>query len=237
MFSLAIQQSWRETNPCRGIEQAPENKRERFLTGPEIARLMAELDKHPRQESANAVRLLLLTGARLGEVLSAEWAQFDLDIGVWTKPAATTKQKKLHRLPLNAAALTLLREMRAAADAALAERRERGRIAPVETALFPGRASATQQSVRTFWEGIRERAGIGDVHLHDLRHTHASILASQGLSLPIIGQLLGHTQPATTHRYAHLLDQPLREATERVGKFVAEATAAGAGRVLPLRRP
>ncbi len=259
MFSLAVKQQWCHENPCRGVEQSPENRRERFLTGPEIARLMAALNQHPRQSSANAVRLLLLTGARLGEVLRAEWPQFDLEAGLWTKPSSHTKQKKSHRIPLNAAALELLRNMRAAADKATAMARRQSRIQPPEKALFPGRASETQQSMRSFWKTVCEQAALGDhagkrdgagkiikgkdgqpaqafkpdVHLHDLRHTHASILASQGLSLPIIGQLLGHTQTQTTARYAHLLDEPLRLATERVSTFVSEATAATA-KVLPL---
>ena len=77
--------------------------------------------------------------------------------------------------------------------------------------------------LKNAWEKIRAEAGLEDVRLHDLRHSYASILASAGLSLPIIGQLLGHTQPATTARYAHLFDEPLREATEKVAAHVASA--------------
>jgi site-specific recombinase XerD len=70
--------------------------------------------------------------------------------------------------------------------------------------------------------------------LHDLRHSYAAVLASSGLSLHIVGALLGHTQPRTTARYAHLYDDALRSATERVGEVVA-GTGASGGRVLPLR--
>ena len=104
-------------NPCRGIERNPENKRERYLTPLELERLMTALAEHPYQSSACAVRLLLLTGSRRNEVLGAKWGQFDLDAGVWTKPASNTKQAKSHRIPLSAAALQLLAEMRARAVA------------------------------------------------------------------------------------------------------------------------
>ena len=102
MFAKAIGWKMRADNPAKGIERAPEQKRSRFLTGAEIARLSEALAKHPEQASANAVRLLLLTGARRGEVLSARWEEFDLAARAWTKPSAHTKQKKDHRLPLSA---------------------------------------------------------------------------------------------------------------------------------------
>jgi integrase len=209
IFSLAIGWEMRVDNPCRGVEKNAENRRERYLTVPELQRLMTALAEHPYQSSACAVRLLLLTGARRNEVLSATWDQFNLTEGVWVKPAAYTKQGKLHRVPLSAAARELLTEMYAKSDGA---------------ALFPGRRGGEQQrSLRTFWAAICRKADIKGARLHDLRHTYASYLASAGLSLPVIGALLGHTQAATTQRYSHLLDDPLRAATERVGAIVNAA--------------
>ena len=116
MMALAVKWEMRPDNPVKGIERAPEEKRERFLSPAEISRLSEALIAHSERTTANAVRLLLLTGARRGETLSATWDQFDLIGGVWTKPAATTKQKKERRIPLAAPALLLLSEMKAEAD-------------------------------------------------------------------------------------------------------------------------
>jgi integrase len=218
MLSLAIKWEMRTDNPARGIERAQEHKRTRFLSGAEIARLSETLANHPEQESANVVRLLLLTGARRGEVLSARWEQFDLTVGVWTKPAATTKQNRDHRLPLSAPALQLLTEMKNEADREN-ERRACHGMKPIPF-LFPGKDGRPLTTIKHFWTAVCKKADITGGRIHDLRHTHASILASLGLSLPIIGALLGHTQAATTARYAHLLDDPLRAATERVGAIV-----------------
>ena len=97
-------------NPATGIERNPENERQRYLTADELKRLGAALGASKRYASANAVRLLLLTGARRGEVLSARWGQLDLIAGVWTKPGSTTKQKTTHIAPLSGAARLLLKE-------------------------------------------------------------------------------------------------------------------------------
>jgi integrase len=108
LFSLSIRWGMRTDNPVRGIERNPEHKRHRYLTAAEITRLAKALDGLRDQGAANAVRLLLLTGARRGELLAARWADIDLAASVWTKPAATTKQAALHRVPLSTAACTLL---------------------------------------------------------------------------------------------------------------------------------
>jgi integrase len=103
MFSLvATRWEMRTDNPVKGLERDPEEKRNRYLAGDELRRLTDALAGHPNQAAANAVQLLLLTGARRGEVLGATWDQFDLEEGVWTKAASFTKQKKLHRVPLSA---------------------------------------------------------------------------------------------------------------------------------------
>lgn len=242
MLTLAIKWDICRDNPARGIERAPEQKRERFLTPAEIARLGVALAAHPERTSCNAIRLLLLTGARRGEMLSATWSQFDLAKGVWTKPSAATKQAKEHRVPLSAPALAILSAMRAEADASCSY-------------VFPGQAMDADggaqplTDVKKAWLAVCIEAGLAErvprrtatgrsvkgadgqpaaewqatARLHDLRHSYASILASSGLSLPIIGALLGHTQAATTARYAHLLDDPLRAATERAGAIVMGA--------------
>ena len=226
MLTLAIKWDMRSDNPVRGIDRSPEERRERFLSPAEIGRLADALSAHPERVSANAIRLLLLTGARRGETLAAKWSEFDLAAGVWIKPSAHTKTKRSHRVPLSAPAIALLTEMQAEADGACPY-------------LFPapdqlGRKAAHRTEVRRTWASVCREAGLGGVRIHDLRHTYASILASSGLSLPVIGALLGHTQAATTQRYSHLLDDPLRAATERVGAVVSGKDKGG--EVVPLRR-
>jgi integrase len=207
MFSLANRWEYRLDNPVKGLHRNPEQKRTRYLSGEELQRLTAVLADHPNRQSANVIRLLLLTGARRGELLNATWDQFDLEGGIWIKPSAHTKQKKEHRVPLSAAAKQLLCEMKAEAGES--------------PYVFPGRVPGEPlREIKSFWSGVCRRAGLEDFRIHDLRHTYASILASAGLSLPVIGALLGHTQPNTTARYSHLFDDPLREATERVSDAV-----------------
>ena len=123
------------------------------------------------------------------------------------KTGTQTKQKKLHRVPLNQAALALLHGLPRAGEY-----------------VFHGRFEGEPiGDIRSFWNQIRKAADLPEVRLHDLRHTYASLLASQGLSLPIIGQLLGHTKANTTHRYAHLLDEPLKDATNVAGNLIEGA--------------
>jgi len=204
MFNLAIRWGYRPDNPVKGWHRNPEDRRTRYLSHEELQRLGTVLEAHPNKACANVIRLLLLTGARRGEVMTATWDQFDLEKAIWIKLSAHTKQKKEHRVPLSAAALRLLRDMRS--------ERTTSRY------LFPGELpDRPLQEVKGFWAGVCRKAELNDCRIHDLRHTYASILASAGLSLPVIGALLGHTQPNTTARYSHLFEDPLREATDRVG--------------------
>ncbi len=223
IFTLAVRWGYRADNPVKGLHRNPETKRTRYLLGGELQRLTNVLAAHPNQQSANVIRLLLLTGARRGEALSATWDQFDLDAGIWVKPSAHTKQKKEHRVPLSAPAIQLLSEIRAQAGPS--------------PHVFPGKNQNEHlKEIKSFWRGVCKRADLEDFRIHDLRHTYASILASAGLSLPVIGALLGHTQPNTTARYSHLFDDPLREATERVGKFVSGIESGKSSEIVELRR-
>ena len=222
MFSLAVKWGLRTDNPVKGIERYHEERRERWLSDAELSRLLEALSTRPNQRAANAVRLQLLTGARIGEVLSARWSDFDLSRGVWIKPSHHTKQKRTEHLPLSAPALTLLTEMQQQAKAG-------------EQHLFPGDAPGKPlQGIKKFWRGVTERAGFDDYRLHDNRHTHASHLVSSGLSLEIVGRLLGHTNPLTTKRYAHLADDPLRAATERFGAKVTALRDARLAEIVPM---
>jgi integrase len=214
-FSLAIRWGMRSDNPCKHLDRNPEAKRKRYLKGDELARLSAALAKHPDQRSANVFRLLLLTGARRGEVLGMRWADVDLSAGKWTKPGSTTKQKTEHEVPLSAPARQLLSEIRAA------QTRKRR---PLGEYVFPGNGDAQHiVNVKRAWRTICKAAEITGLRVHDLRHSFASQLVSSGASLPLIGALLGHSNPTTTHRYAHLFDDPLKAAVEKVGVLIANA--------------
>jgi integrase len=226
MFALAIKWEWRPDNPAKGIERTPEVKRHRYLSGQELDRLTTALAAFRDQQAANIIRLLLLTGARRGEVQSMRWTDLDLDQGVWVKPGATTKQKTMHRVPLSVAAHQLLAELLVEAQTtAKAKKRVLSEF------VFPSHGSHRVE-IKHEWADICKAAGIKEARIHDLRHTYASVLASAGLSLPVIGALLGHSQTQTTLRYSHLFDDPLRAATERASAIITGKPGAD---VIPLK--
>lgn len=205
MFSCSVAWGWRTDNPVQGIERYQEEKRDRWLGSDELNRFWGALDKYPENTTALLLKFLLLTGARKGEAMGATWDQFDLNQGVWTKPSHMTKQKKKEHLPLSREALAVLKKMKK----------------PNAVYVFPGRVEGEPlKEIKKFWKKILKEAEIENLRVHDLRHTHASHLVSSGLSLSIVGKLLGHTQASTTQRYAHLADKPLREAAELFGSKV-----------------
>ena len=233
LFNYAITKKWMEANPAKDLERYHEEKRSRFLNQEdetEISRFNAALDAYSAQDAdnasaANALRLLLLTGARSGEVLSARWEHFNLSRGVWTKPSSHTKQKKTEIIPLSEPAVQLLESMKPDGVS----------VGP----LFIGRdGKKSRKGLRRPWLQVLKLAGLvteieipgkrgplkrykPSVRLHDLRHTFASHLASNGVSLQIIGKLIGHSVAQTTMRYAHLQDASLRDASNQVGKILS----------------
>jgi integrase len=209
MFNLAVEWGWRPDNPAKGIERYQEQKRDRWLSDDELGRLCSALDEHPNVRAANAVRLQLLTGARLGEVLASRKDDFDLQRGVWTKPSHQTKQKRTEHIPLSAQATALIASILETSD-------------PRSSFLFPGNTPGQPlRELKKFWAGVMRRTEITNYRRHDNRHTYASHLVSSGLSLEIVGRLLGHTSTTTTKRYAHLADDPLRAATQQFGSKIS----------------
>jgi integrase len=206
MFSLAIRWKMRTDNPVKGIERNAEQKRKRYPSADELKRLTAALDHHDDQQAADIIRLCLLTGCRVGEAMAARWDTIQIAAGIWTKPGSTTKQKTDHVVPLSAPAKQLLAKLR--------QRTNGPWVFPASSA--PGHRVAVQKS----WLELCRIARIKGLRIHDLRHGFASQLASSGASLPLIGSLLGHSNPSTTARYSHLYDDPQREAVERVGKII-----------------
>lgn len=162
------------------------------------------------QRAAGIIRMCMLTGARLGEVRTARFEHFDLERGAWVKPAANTKQRRIHRVPISADTAALVRTRLSAVPAGC-------------DWLFPGDVEGKDQPVqeiRRFWKGIQDEAGLPGVRIHDLRHTFASLLVSGGASLEMIGKLLGHSQSSTTMPYAPLMDSPLRAGVDAVAEMV-----------------
>ena len=199
------------TNPCRGIKRFAENQRQRFLLDEEILTLGDVLrDLETRGEEAPhviaTIRLLLLTGCRVGEILSLKWQYVDLQRGLLFLPDSKTGQKSIF---LNDDAKEIIAAIPRLPDNPY-----------LIVGALPG---ARLVNLQKPWRRIRKLAGIEDVRLHDLRHSFASVAAANGASLPLIGKLLGHSQPSTTQRYAHLVADPVRELNDSVGAKLGSA--------------
>ena len=219
-------------NPTKGIRAFRESRRERFLNSDELARLGSAIreaetvgipydvdqtkptSKHaPKPENrrvqidtytAAALRLLILTGARLREILHLKWEYVDFQRGLLLLPDSKTGRKAI---VLNAPALAVLRSL---------DRKG-------QYVVFSEQDDKPRADLNRPWRTISARAGLSGVRIHDLRHTHASVGAGAGLGLPIIGKLLGHTQASTTQRYAHLDSDPLRLASDKIAASISMA--------------
>jgi integrase len=192
------------SNPCRHVKKYRESKRERFLTGEEIATLGEVLDtvEASGEESCAAVaclRLLLLTGCRLKEIQTLKWEHVDVDGSCLRLPDSKTGAKVVH---VGQTVRDLLNGIDRVADNPY-----------VITGTLPGAFLTDMQKP---WQRIRKLAGLPKVRIHDLRHTFASAGLALGESLPMLGKLLGHNQVQTTARYAHLATDPVKQAAERV---------------------
>jgi integrase len=205
------------TNPCRHVARYAERPRRRYLSAAELTELgtvLSEADRTRTETQAvvAAIRLLLFTGCRLSEVLTLCWEHVDLARGVLALPESKTGQKDVI---LNPGALEVLSAI------------ERDPQNPY--VIRGARLGQHLVNLEKPWGRIRQRAALAGVRLHDLRHTHASIAAGLGASLPVIGALLGHTVPQTTARYAHLQTDPLREVSASVSARLKAALAARDG--------
>jgi integrase len=221
-------------NPARGVEKFREQGRERYLSTDELARLgqvlrAGEIDglawprekgraasKHDRKPDKRktllskhviaAFRLLLFTGCRLREILRLRWSEVDLERGLLLLPDSKTGRKTV---VLNAPARQVLTDMR--------------EISAGEYVILGDDPKKPRADLQKPWDLMKHHAKLEGVRLHDLRHTHASVGAGAGLGLQIIGKLLGHKHADTTARYAHLADDPLRRASDRIGSEIAAA--------------
>lgn len=242
IFTFAVSRGLRPDNPVRGVKRFPDRKEERFLSVAELARLgealsAAEHDgEHP--SAVAAIKLLCLTGCRKAEILSLRWGHVDLENHCLRLPESKTGAKVVR---LGAPALELL--------AFLPHEKDNPYVfpgAPRRRRAAPGRQGAAEPrdreaghyvGLQKAWARIRGRAGLADVKLHTLRHSFAAFGAIGGDSLLVIGALLGHRDAKSTHRYAHLSDDPLQAAADRISERIAAAlTAKGGGEVVEMKK-
>jgi integrase len=213
------------TNPCRHVKKYKEVKRERFLSEAEFIRLGSALDSAERHQLENekgervwvnpaavlAIRLLIFTGARQSEILGLKWDQLDFEQGRAYLPDTKTGGRFLY---FPAPALQLLASL---------DRHENAAYVVPGGAFHEADGSRPLVNLKDAWARICKAAELKDVRLHDLRHSFASVAVSSGMGLPLVGALLGHRETATTARYAHLADDPLRSAANSIAGRLNDA--------------
>ena len=200
-------------NPTLGLSTAPDVQRDRFLSPEETQRLIRAIETDENQTAAQAIMLLLLTGGRRNEITQARWDYVNWERRTLLVPLS--KSGKPRAIALNGQALALLRAIP----------RHDG-----NPFVFPSPVNGKPSASLFFpWDRIRKRAGLADVRLHDLRHSYASFLVNQGISLYVVQGLLGHAHSRTTQRYAHLAHETLLDAAERVSDVVSGANARQSG--------
>lgn len=196
-------------DPVAGVRPNPGRKMTRFLSAEEIARLHRTLDRlveerPSRRPQADIIRLLLLTGCRKSEILTLRWSEVDGDILRLAEAKTGPRTVWLSE----------------AAQAIIARQPRTGTAFVFPSPRDPARPQSRNLGL---WQRARRETGIEDIRLHDLRHTVASQAVAQGVPLPTVARMLGHTQPTMTLRYAHVGDREVEAAAERVGTIIALA--------------
>ncbi len=234
MFAWGIEHGLVETNPFGGIKLNRAPVRERFLSKDEAVMFLdaiADLQSKSLLSDtfADALRLLLLTGARKTEILGLRWSEVDLLRNVLVLPPERTKaggKTGERRVSLSAPALEILSRRIARSDA---EMPATGSFFVFPAARGDGHAIGLRRALTK----VCAKANLEGLRIHDLRHSFASFAVADGASLFLIGKLLGHANARTTERYAHLSNDPLQEAADQVGRRIMGGTKQG-GKVIPL---
>lgn len=213
LLSFAVARGLRADNPARGVRLLANQRRERFLSFAEISRIGEALSKlestGANLTAIRAIRLLLLTGCRRGEIVGLQWNWVDFERQCLRLPDSKTGAKTV---PLGDPAIDLLRTMPALEESEF---------------VFPAsRGDGHIIGLRSVWEEARKLANLPGLRIHDLRHSFASVAVSSGESLYIVGKILGHRQARTTEVYAHLAPDPVQAVADRAAKKIAEALAA-----------
>lgn len=226
IFTFAVARKLLSINPVRGVKRYADKKGERFLSPKELTAL-GEALRAFEAEKANAaaiavIRLLTFTGARKSEITGLRWSEVDLERSCLRLADSKTGAKVI---PLAPPALAILSDLDNSRDG------ESPFVFPAET------GDGHFQGTEKVWRKVRVKAGLADVRLHDLRHSFASVGLLAGDSLPLIGKLLGHADVKTTARYAHLAEDPVKEAAKRIGNTIAAAMdGRPTAQVVPLKR-
>jgi len=219
VYNVAIQWEVVTENPAARIPLFREpNQVENYMTEEQLQRLLVVLHSSENRNVARIAMFLLSCGARLNEALTATWEQIDMDSSTWRIPASTSKSKKVRAVPLNASAIDVLDEIQP--DLKL----RKGFL------FLNDRTGTNLKTVHRAWYKIREEAGVPFLRLHDLRHLYASFLVNSGRSLYEVQQVLGHSSPIVTQRYAHLTTRTLQDASDTAS---ARIRAASPKRPLP----
>jgi integrase len=216
ILQFAMERRIRADNPARGVKKPAVRKLQRFLSETELGQLADALDKVLKVGGnpypVAAIRLLALTGARRSEILQLRWRNVDFERALLSLDDSKTGERTIRLSP---PAVDVLHSI---------PRQDKS-----EFVIVGGKDGAPYVGLNKVWDRLRVAAGLPGVRLHDLRHTFASVGAGASFGLPIIGKLLGHTQAQTTARYAHLADDPLRQAVDAIGSTIAAAMRGGNG--------
>ena len=208
-LNLAVDWGLLQKNPTERIKLfRADNRKERLLTDRELNGLLHVLRTDENRTVCMAAMFLLCTGARLNEALKAKWSDIDKDNQLWRIPATNSKSKRIRSVPLNQSALEILDDLRT-----------EGRS---EYLFVSSTTGERMKYIHKVWHRLRDKAGLPDLRIHDLRHQYASFLVNSGRTLYEVQQILGHSNPVVTQRYAHLSTKALQEAADSASLPVGE---------------
>jgi integrase len=211
-LNLAVDWELIKVNPVAGIKLFhADNREERLMTDEELQRLLSSLDEKPGSTAYQVVIFLLLTGARVNEALHARWVDIDRENRTWLIQATNSKSKRRRGVPLNDAALEVVGRLKTEGNS--------------EWLFTSSRGGGRLTAINKVWQRLRVDAGIPHVRLHDLRHQYASFLVNSGRTLYEVQQILGHSDPTVTQRYAHLSTRTLHEAADAASQAIRDSAA------------